>query len=428
MSLFIIMAGLAGLLAGLFIGSYRATLKWRRENDVALRRRSALVYATSHELRTPLSNILGLINSLRDEGALLNERSSSQLQKLSDSTGALHKMVLDSLEIFQLAEKKLRVEPRVVNLSELVEKKLTLFQQAVSRRGSPVRIDSAIAKNIWVEADPARINQCLTAIMKQALFQTRQGQITVKLAAQKARAANTTLVGIVISDDSEGVDQSIADKFFIPQDYQENPYLHGRPGAMLSINLAKGVAEAMGGRLDVKSAPGAGVAFTLRLALKAAARKSDQAAAETEDMEPVTYKSGPVSGAKVLVVDDDETNLLIMESYLRASGAAEIMLAPNGLTAVELAKQHAFDLILMDLQMPDIDGLEATRRIRKGRGPCSTAPIIAVSASSRIVNEAICTEAGMNGFVEKPVDIRILMTAIKQAGLAGENKTGRRAA
>lgn len=421
---FLILGILIGATLAAFVAHYltsRLKRIFAEQVRWTLKRQTALIHAAAHELRTPLGNILGLVRELRTTESAGSAFNQGVIEELAQSGNSLNRMLLDVLEIFEHLEGALEIDMQTVNLTDLIQAHVEFLKSKSSKEGASVNIAFEQAEPLWVETDPTRIRQCLTALITQAAFQSDNGQISIAL-RERHEGEGPSRVFIKISDDSPGVVQSAADCFFAPEDYQENPYLRGRPAAMLALNLAASIARRLNGALVAKSAIGAGVTFMLRFTARRAASASiaQQIAGKISAGQQMRAQSqtvdarNAVAGAHVLVVDDNEINLRVLTAMMQPFDLGGLETASSGQEAIAKAKDDRFDLIFMDIQMPNMDGFAATKAIRAIDMHYARIPVIAVSATSRIVNRQSCKTAGLDGYIEKPVNTETLAVAIRR--------------
>ncbi|GJL94775.1 MAG: hypothetical protein DHS20C05_11800 [Hyphococcus sp.] len=396
--------------------------------------------AASHELRTPLNNILGLMNALRNEVQSLSPNGQTSMRRLSCSTADLNRILLDVVEVFQLTEGSIILEPELFELKSLLEEVVTIRRKKYEEAGYDLAIACNAKHELWVKADPVRVRQCIMTLLDQAAHQTKQGNITVEFVSTGSGDKEPAKVEVLVKDTCRGMDQSRARTYFAPELFDINPFLHGRPSAMISMNLAYGIAKLHGGTITAKSQIGAGVTFCFSVKTPVLTAKSSEVLAMKARTSADAYSGAPqnnielvpnknlLKGINILLVDDNEINLLVLETVLRELNFDKSVLATGGRDALAKLPQHRIDLIFMDIQMPDLDGIATTKAIREMGGKYKDVPIIAVSAGSRIVNETLCQQAGMDGYIEKPIKEEILFAAVRAVADRLKNKSLRNAA
>jgi|GEM_PF-3606281 len=408
---------------GAFATKFYLNKKHKEESEAELRIRTALVSAASHELRTPLNDILGLLANLKPEYDRLSGRGQKTLDKLGDSSGVLHRLLLDVLEIFDLSNNTITFDKKIFNVTDVIETNIRMIESNLGPDATGLKFIFEEKADIWINADQVRFSQCARALLDQAAYQTKRGTVKVDVETKTTSDSDKLFLRIEVSDDSAGMDQFQADRYFAPDEYEMNPALKGRPASMLAMNLAKGIAELMDGSIRVTSKVANGVTFKWNSLVEIAqappqeqvvpkaapiaaiprdaSHKTD--AGQTGANKQKTGTESQLTGANVLIIDDNETNLLVLEAFLESFDPAQILTATGGFQALEIASQVKCDLILTDIQMPDLNGFE-TAELMRGLGEhYSQVPIIGISAGSKTENIPKCKAVGMNGYVEKPL-------------------------
>ena len=435
---------LFSLLAGACVVAFSVLATWilvsrkhERRTQQLLRNNTALFAAASHELRTPLHSVLGLIATLKKTATKQDPEVQRRIEKLSATGSKLHRTLVDVLDTVELAESKIELKPEAVDVSALLKDTLVRFKKGLATQYPSLRIGSNIMRNIVVQADPERLRQCIRLLLLQAAHQTKSGRISVSL-QHKAKINGMSEVCLTVRDTSCGMDQWAADTYFIPDEAYKNPFLRGRPSAVLSMNLVRGFAELMNGNVRATSTMRGGVSFdfefTAKTALQpaiqaeetSAARKETEAREEQQHHaveEPAEEQGSELQDdltsllrqATVLLVDDVETNLMVMEAFLEFFDVKKVISVQSGAAALGTLKHTDCDLVFMDIQMPEMDGIETTRMIRQLNDRCAAVPVIAVSACSEEEMGGRCREVGMTGYVRKPITEEELLDGILRA-------------
>ena len=426
----------------------------RLEAEQILAGRSAFLAAIGHDLRTPISAILTGAAELENGAPDATARSQAHL--ITDAGLMMKAMLDDLLDHAKLDAGHMTVDQVDFNLRSLLTQTMRLWRGPIRAKGLKLRVEGAASIPAAVRGDPLRVRQILNNLVSNATKFTGTGSITLRLEAWSEEPGGHAVL-ITVEDTGPGMTDDQLARLFTPFDQTLSGVsaLHGGTG--LGLAISRQLAELMGGRLTVRSSPGAGTSFTLSLSLlqgqraeaapttlnresrDAVARAlpgrmpsptvqnpSDHSpAAETtsspnrvepvasQDPERLIDDSEADEGRpmRVLVVDDHDINRRALQLILQPLGC-DIATAADGLTAVSICEQTAFDLIFMDVRMPEMDGREATRRIRAGGGPNAGVPIIAVTADTAPDDIAACTEAGMTYFVSKPITPPMLLGAV----------------
>jgi signal transduction histidine kinase/ActR/RegA family two-component response regulator len=426
----------------------------RLEAEQIMAGRSAFLAAIGHDLRTPISAILTGAAEL--ETGASDAAARSQALLITDAGLMMKAMLDDLLDHAKLDAGHMTVDQVDFDLRSLLTQTMRLWRGPIRAKGLKLRVEGAASIPAAVRGDALRVRQILNNLVSNAMKFTETGSITLRLEAWSEEPGGHAVL-ITVEDTGPGMTDDQLARLFTPFDQTLSGVsaLHGGTG--LGLAISRQLAELMGGRLTVRSRPGAGSSFTLSLFLlqgqrvEAArttlARESRDAvarplpgrmssptvqnpsghspAAETTaspaPVEPVPSpdpetviddsEAGEGRPMRVLVVDDHDINRRALQLILQPLGC-DIATAADGLTAVGICEQTAFDLIFMDVRMPEMDGREATRRIRAGDGPNAGVPIIAVTADTAPDDIAACTEAGMTYFVSKPITPPMLLGAI----------------
>ncbi len=355
----------------------------------------------SHEMRTPLGGILGGVElALATE---LPKRTRALLQVVEESAGQLHALVDDVLEYTRSgAERPLRVDQNF-DLAALLGELHGFFELAAARKGLTFRGPTPLEAT-WVRADRARIKQILSNLLQNAIKFTAEGEVAFEAAV--APTGERLLFSVSVQDTGIGISQEELNRVFEPLFQGSNAPRSGG-GVGLGLAISRQVAEAMGGSLTAKSEPGRGSIFCFEVALVPGL---------PEDA-PLVAQSGP--WRRLLLVDDSEQGRWIVGALLEHLGH-HVTLASTGEEAVALALRGEFDLVLMDLYLPGIGGLEAASQIRSGSGAAAQVPIVALTADVLQEQELACREVGMQGFLAKPVRSADLACAIRALFEEGE--------
>ena len=371
----------------------------RRVAEAAARTKAAFLANMTHELRTPLTAVLGFSRLIARSDDLPDE-NRMLVGRIMNAGEALLHTINDILDFSKLEDGHVEIRPRVVTPAACVRETLELLEPLVEakRLALELRIDPRTPERVMV--DPDRLRQLMLNLVGNAVKFTEAGTITVTLAP----SADGASLEFSVADTGPGISPEGARQLFVRFSQVEGGGEGG--GAGLGLAICKGLVDAMGGRIGVESAPGAGARFWFALPLVAA---EDDARVQN-DAEDYAAR---VDGRSVLVADDNAANRVLLRTILQAFNI-EVAEACDGGEAVDLADRRDFDLILMDLRMPGLDGEGAARRIRAmpakvlgGRSP----PILAFSAD----RDPVLDPALFQGAVPKPIEPQTLLAAMAQA-------------
>ncbi|HEY1751993.1 MAG TPA: MHYT domain-containing protein [Caulobacteraceae bacterium] len=373
--------------------------KARDDAEAANRAKSEFLANMSHEIRTPLNGVLGIAEVLA--GTELNERQAGMLEVIRESGVALEALLGDILDLARVESGEVRLNPAPVAVADACAAVAALFADRAAAKGLTLHVRIDPSAQVTVLADPLRLRQILTNLVSNAVKFTDAGAVT--LAAARAPDGRLRLE---VADTGIGFDPALKESLFQRFRQADGSATRNHGGVGLGLPLCRRLAELMGGTLDCETAPGCGSSFWLEADFPLADLPGAAGPADAgEDHAP-----------RVLVVDDNPVNRRVLELILESAGL-EHAAAGNGAEALQAAQGGDFDAILMDIQMPVMDGLEATRRIRQwetdsGRTP---RPIYIVSANCLPEHVAAGEAAGADGHIAKPVSAAKVLGA-----LAGE--------
>jgi CheY-like chemotaxis protein len=349
----------------------------------------------SHEIRTPMNGVLGVLHLLK------GETISDDGRRLLDealSCGQMLSTLLDDVIDFERIEAgRLDLNDEPVDAGELARSVFRLLEPLARGKGLTLDLEGAQGLG-WVRSDPVRLRQCLFNLMGNAVKFTIAGGVTLRC----ARPAPGRLA-FEVRDTGIGVPLEAQDRLFERFHQADASTTRRFGGSGLGLTITRRLAEMMGGEVSFESMPGVGSVFRLEIAAPdalATAPLADLAGAPLEDL-------------RVLVVEDNATNRMIAVKMLESLGASA-QTAADGASGVEAASTGVFDLILMDIQMPGMDGLEACRRIRAQAGPSAATPIIALTANVLSHQRDTYLAAGMDGVVGKPISPAALLAEISR--------------
>lgn len=427
----------------------------RAEAERILAGRSVFLATVGHDLRTPISAILTGAAEL--ERGATDGAARAQAALITDA-GIMMKALLDDLlDHSKLDAGRMQVDSVDFNLRSLIAQTLRFWQGEARAKGLSLRVEGASSIPPSVKGDPMRLRQVLNNLISNAMKFTKEGSVTLRLSAWVEEPSSYAIL-IEVADTGPGMTHQQLTRLFTPFDQTADGVSARHGGTGLGLSISRDLAELMGGRLTARSRPGEGAAFTLSLLLPrgeaiAAAPTgfSDESrgdivrslasrtpvarpapAQPIVDTAPVGESVGVETSVetgneveedanrplRVLVVDDHDINRRAVELIL-APLDCEIATAADGLLALAQCETSAFDVIFMDVRMPELDGRETTRRLRAGGGPNASVPVIAVTADTSPDDIAACMAAGMTCFVSKPLTPAALLGALDHV-LSGE--------
>lgn len=375
--------------------------------------KSRFLAMMSHEIRTPMNGVLGLLEAMLDDP--LPPAIRRQLETAMQSAGTLRIVIDDLLDASKIEAGELHLQSHTLNPGRLAAETCDLLR-ANAREMGTVLVDR-VAPDVprHVSGDPNRIRQILSNLIGNAIKFTPSGTVTVSL--NVSIADGRSMLTYEISDTGIGIPEQHHHDLFRPFQQIDGGYARKFGGTGLGLAISKALTEAMGGTIGFTSKPGEGSTFRFSIPLV----QTTQAVADTRRFPAVSTASS--CRPRVLLVEDSETNRIVARTFLRGADAV-VDEAENGQIGVDLARRNDYDLVLMDVAMPVMDGIEATQRIRE----FSSVPIVGLSAHAFEEEINRCLAAGMDRYLAKPVTKSTLVEAVVAMATTPTDRDERRVA
>ena len=367
----------------------------------------------SHDIRTPMNAIIGITTLMKNE-LHQPEKLAEHLGKLETSGRLLLGIINDILDMSRIESGKTTLNIEKTNLPQQVSQLDSIIRQQASQRRQTFTVENHV-QHENVLADPNRLNQVLLNILSNAVKYTPQGG-HIRLAVDElTHTEHYAKYRFVVQDDGIGMSAVYQKTLFEPFTREEKSGTNRVQGTGLGMAITKSIVDLMGGTIHVESAPGKGTRFEVVLELPIDAEADH--AQKIQDLPEEAEETSSLSGMKFLCAEDNAINAEILQMLLETKGAS-CTICSNGQEIVDAfasVKPGDYDMILMDVQMPVMDGLEATRRIRNGENPLGrTIPILAMTANAFLEDMQKSKEAGMDEHLSKPVDINALEQTVKR--------------
>ena len=373
--------------------------------------KSAFLTTMSHEIRTPLTAIIGFSDILLQKD--IPDEDRKQIAHVYNAAKSLLIIINDILDLSQLDNNKMEIEKEPFNLKELLEATKKYFVADAEQK--PIKFISIIPDNLpeKIIGDTTRVKQILINLLKNAFKFTDQGQVTFKTSVLSLEA-NKVTVEFSVEDTGIGIPLEAQEQLFAHFFQADSSISRKYGGSGLGLSICKRLSDIMGGELNVSSEPGNGSRFwftmTFDIAKVYASKKPKEA--ETK-VTPLTDEEK--KNIKILVAEDNLVNQKLIEALLTKQGL-KFDLAENGLEALKMAEKKKYTLLLMDIQMPEMDGLEATGKIRQLSDYYLKAPIIAITAHAVKGDVKHFKDAGMTEVLNKPINAKELITVLTTYG------------
>lgn len=358
----------------------------------------------SHEIRTPLNGIVGMAEQLSQSKLDADQRYFIDIMRSASTT--LLSIINDVLDISKIESGKFSIETIPFNLNDSIQKTLSIFEEKARLQGISLDIDLMDDRGVVHLGDPHRLSQVLFNIVGNAIKFTQSG--FVRITSHLVRKENDICsVSFKIEDTGVGMDMEYLSRVFEAFSQEDASITRKFGGSGLGLSISRSIIQIMGGTIQIESEKGKGTRVDIVVPMRISNERTKQEIVEMTELQ----KS--LKGLRVLAVEDNELNRMVLQVILKKCEVI-VSIAHNGQEAIDLLRDGVFDIVLMDVQMPILDGLEATKFIREEL-KLST-PIIGLSANAMREEVEVCKQAGMNDYLVKPYSERALVEVMRKWG------------
>ena len=373
--------------------------------EAASRAKTMFLSNMSHEIRTPMNAILGLTHLLRR--SITDPVQGERLRKVTDAADYLLRIINDILDLAKIESGRLRLETRDFSLAAMLSEVTALVSEQAREKGLELVVERGAAPD-RLHGDATRLAQALLNLLGNAVKFTERGSVRLTVVVLEQTPPHLRL-RFEVHDTGIGIEAAQLESLFTPFQQADGSTTRRFGGTGLGLSITKHIAELMDGEVGVESTPVAGSRFWFSARLQ---MQSTQAVVPAT-LNGVDSLPAPTwSGVRVLLAEDNPVNQEVAVELLRTVGISPDV-ADDGVQAVAMARAGSYDLILMDVQMPRLDGIQATRELRNGPGGF-TAPIVAMTADAFVEDRNACLAAGMNDHIAKPIEVSALYAVLQR--------------
>ncbi len=390
--------------------NHRSTQKAREEADRANKQKSSFLAMMSHEIRTPINGVMGTAELLSE--TRLTGRQREYVEVIGKSAATLFDLINDILDFSKIEAEKLTMEKIPFDLTEHIQDVIDISQIQVSQKGLKLYFTNNLQGQYYVVSDPVRIKQIVINLVSNAVKFTNKGSVTITLDEDNSGLADENIkqIWISVTDTGVGIPADRQAQIFESFTQADDATTRQYGGSGLGLTICKRIVNMMDGTIGVQSTEKIGSTFWFSIPMEITEKEIDKLSTKV-----TPQMIANESDSRILLVEDNETNIMITSEILTQSGY-DVTLARDGAEAVSCYCQSPFSIILMDCQMPIMDGWEATQRIRayEKDGNIEPSTIVALTANAMDGDREKCIEAGMDEYLSKPFKKKELLEKLQE--------------